>query len=401
MRKVLVISGIFFALFSYGLFLAHYDVTVVSEEFSSDRRSDYYDYRGYTNVHSSVNLGSGSYQEVIEAAQAKSADFLFFTDHNVFGERPSLEGYHGKLLVLQGSSYSYLDSRLITYEIQNSHQIETLGQAQILFADLLSREGMDAEDDLLVLAHPFKPGFEWSGNYPPGLDAIEVINLKSIWQTAWAKEKLSFIWSVLVYPFNSDLAWLRLYSEPRQEVGLWDQLSASKKTIGFAGSEATARTGGIANYHLRFPSYDVLFSLLSNHVLLKSELTGDTEGDRRKILDALNNGQFYMSIDLLGDPKGFSAYISESEKTYPMGSELKHREGLRLHLNLGKKPKVDFETVIYKDGERVASSNSVDTEYVIHEPGVYRATVRVIPLLPLPDGKRWITWLYTNPFYVR
>ncbi len=401
MRKVVIGSGIFFALFSYGLFLAHYDVRVVAEDFKSNNPSEFYDYRGFTNVHSSVNLGTGSYQDVIQAAQEKGADFLFFTDLNVFGEEPTIEGYHGKLLVLKGASYSYLDSRLITYDLLGSHRIETLGQAQILFADLLSRDGSDAADDLLVLAHPFKPGFEWNGPYPAGLDGIEVINLKSIWQMAWAKEKLSFFWSVLVYPFNADLAWLRLYQEPRREMGLWDQLNGKQKTIGFAGTDATARTGGIGNFHLRFPSYHVLFSLLSNHVLLKSELTGDPDGDRRKIMDAFNEGQFYMSIDLLGDPKGFAAYIVEGEKVYQMGSQLKFREGLQLRVRLGQKPKVDFETVIYKDGERVASSNSVETEYIIHEPGVYRATVRVIPLLPLPDGKRWITWLYTNSFYVQ
>ena len=399
MRKIVAISSVFFALFAYGLFLAHYDVRVVAD-FKTSNPPEFYDYRGITNVHTDQGIGSGSLQQVITAAQDVGADFLFLTDLNQFGELPSIDGYHRKLLVLRGASYSYLDSRILAYGIEDQSSLDTLGQAQILLADLLSRSGQDAEEDLLVLAHPFKPGYQWTGAYPSGLDGIEVVNLKSIWQNAWNESKLSSFWSVLVYPFNSDLAWLRLYSEPVDEVRLWDQLNTKQKTIGFAGSDATARTGGIGQFHLQFPSYHVLFSLLSNHVLLKSELTGEPSSDRKKIIDAFNSGQFYMSIDLLGDPKGFTAYLQEGERIYPMGSTLKHRNGLRFNIRLGQKPRVDFETVILKDGERVLASNSRDTEYVIHEPGVYRAIVRVIPSLPLPDGKRWITWIYTNPFYV-
>ncbi len=32
--------------------------------------------------------------------------------------------------------------------------------------------------------------------------------------------------------------------------------------------------------------------------------------------------------------------------------------------------------------------------------GVYRVIARVFPTLTLPDGQRWITWIYSNPFYV-
>jgi hypothetical protein len=46
------------------------------------------------------------------------------------------------------------------------------------------------------------------------------------------------------------------------------------------------------------------------------------------------------------------------------------------------------------------TSNSQVTQYYLNSPGVYRVLVRVIPTLPLPDGKKWIPWIYTNMFYV-
>jgi hypothetical protein len=43
----------------------------------------------------------------------------------------------------------------------------------------------------------------------------------------------------------------------------------------------------------------------------------------------------------------------------------------------------------------------MEIDYAITTPGVYRLEVRVIPLLPLPDAKKWIGWIYTNPFFVK
>jgi hypothetical protein len=399
-RKLLIGSGIFFALFAYGLFLANYDVRILQEDFKTTHSPEFYDYRGFTNVHTNLGLGSGTHQDVITAAEEAGADFVFFTDLNLFGEKPAVEGYHHKLLVLVGASYSYLDSRIMTYDLQDESQIETLGQAQILLADLLSRSGADAAENMLVLEHPFKPGFQWSGPYPPGLDGIEVINLKSIWQEAWQESKASFIWSMIVYPFNPHLALLRFYTEPKQEVELWDQLNLTQKTIGFAGTDATARTGGVGDFHLKFPSYQFLFELVSNHVLLKSELTGESEGDKQKVIDALNAGQFYMSVDLIGNPKGFVAFVQDGERMQPMGARFKNRPGQNLVIRLPQRPRVPFEIAVLRDGEHVQSWNTEEAQLPLDKPGVYRVVVRVIPSLPLPDGKRWLTWIYTNPFYV-
>jgi hypothetical protein len=191
-----------------------------------------------------------------------------------------------------------------------------------------------------------------------------------------------------------------MYVEPQDELNLWDQLSITRPTVGMAGAEATARTISLGSLHVRFPSYQRSFSLLSNHVVLRSELTGEAEGDRRKILKALSDGQFYFSIDVLGNPKGFAAFIQEGQKVIPMGGKLKYSPGMKIVVHLPQKPKVPFETKFIKDGQEQMASNSVDTEYELHGKGVYRVIVRVFPTLTLPDGQRWMTWIYSNPFYV-
>lgn len=400
MRKILVASFIFFLFFVYWLVLSQLQTIVVPDELEPANYPGFYDYRGVTNVHTNRGVGSGTPAEVIRAAQEVGLDFLTITDLNVFTGPDVPEGYHRQLLVVGGDEFSYLESRLIHYDLERRHSIESLGQAQVLLADLLSQSGNDSRSDLITLAHPMRPGFKWSGPYPTGLDSLEVINMKSVWQRAWNESKVSFFWSAIIYPFNPQFALLRLYEEPQEELALWDQLSLAQPTVGLAGAEATARTGPIDSFHVRFPSYHRSFSLLSNHVLLRSELTGEAESDRRKVLQALAAGQTYMCLDVLGNPKGFAAFIKDRDRVVPIGGHVKWSPGMKLVVHIPRKPKVPFETKFFKDGQELMASNSIDTEYELHGKGVYRIIVRVFPTLTLPDGQRWMTWIYTNPFYV-
>ncbi|MNT28708.1 hypothetical protein D3C72_1644140 [compost metagenome] len=141
--------------------------------------------------------------------------------------------------------------------------------------------------------------------------------------------------------------------------------------------------------------------MMSNHILLRSELTGNFANDRQKVFTALKNGNFYLALDILGDTKGFSAAMEDAAgKSYLIGSDVKHSKELRLTVKLPAKPKDFFEIVIYRNGERYSGSNDANFSMEIKEPGTYRVQVRVSPMLPLPDAKKWITWIYTNPFYV-
>jgi hypothetical protein len=83
-----------------------------------------------------------------------------------------------------------------------------------------------------------------------------------------------------------------------------------------------------------------------------------------------------------------------------MGSRVAFEDGLSLEINLPQRPAAPVDIIIYRNGEKMMTSNSQVTQYYLNSPGVYRVMVRVIPTLPLPDGKKWIPWIYTNSFYV-
>ncbi|WP_374076390.1 hypothetical protein [Bdellovibrio bacteriovorus] len=400
MKAIGAISFLLVTYFLYGFYINQYDVSVIPQQITREHSRLLNDYKGVMNVHTDLSSGSATASFVITSAKLANLDFLMFTDLNIFNMPTTFESYHGNLLVFSAGKYSYLDSRLIYYSMTQESIGNNLGDAQVKLSDLLSQKTGASKDTLTVLTHPYKAGYSWSGEIPSGLDGFELLNMKSLVNRAWEDSKISTIWSLAIYPFNPRLSFIRLFTEPTDEIALLDKLSQQRRVVVYAGTEASARVIPLANYFIRFPSYKRSFEFMSNHILLKSELTGSFNSDRTKVFNALKNGNFYMALDMLGDPKGFVATLEEENKSHLMGSAVKLSKNMSLKISLPSKPKDFFEIIIFRNGEVVARINDPETVYPISLPGTYRVQVRVSPMLPLPDAKKWITWIYTNPFFV-
>ncbi|MDC0980340.1 hypothetical protein OAQ84_01255 [Bdellovibrionales bacterium] len=395
------LTATLFIYFTYGLFLSQYRLNIIDDQLLADHPENFYDYSGVVNVHSSLSTGSETYSTILKSAEISGLDFVYFTDHNLFNPPKEFEGYHNSVLAFVGGEYSYLNSRLLNIGATTNRHLLGIGRSQFIFADLLSQENIDPDIGGFILAHPLKPGYEWHGQTPPGLMGVEVINLKEIWRTAFVTKPFSFLWTLLLYPFNPELAFIRLFDTPKKTMSYWDQINTEQPIFGFAGADAEAHIKTPMGNFVRFPSYQVLFNIMRNHVLLPSELTGNSKADQEKISRALLSGQFYWSLDIMANPKGFLTTVETPDgRSHLMGKSLKWQPKMKLKVHLPQLPKVPFETTVYKNGSPFVLSNSQDSEFNIHSPGSYRVVVRVIPTFPLPDGKKWIEWIYTNPFYI-
>lgn len=399
-RLLISLTVLLIFYFVYGFYLSQSNLNVIPSNLKTESPAGYYDYRGVTNVRTDLSNGSSSPLEVIAEARLAGLDYLFLTDVNQFEQSEPLNSYNGNLLVSVAGEYSFLDSRLLYYDFNSDKKPGDSAEASVYFTDLLSKKADENKDSLLVLAHPINNGPTWTGPYPPGLNGIEILNPKAISSNAWMRSKLNVIWSFIIYPFNPRYAFLRLFREPTEEIALWNELSKERPTLAFGGADASARAVPWANALLKFPSYQTSMEITQNHVLLNSELTGNYQKDRQKILTALRKGNFYVSLDLLGDPKGFLAVIEDKERTILMGEKIRFNRNLKLRATLPIEPTAFYEIVLFKDGEREFTSNEKELNYQLQSPGIYRVIVRVSPSLPLPEGKKWITWIYTNNFYV-
>lgn len=400
MKKLFQLAFLLLFIASYCVYLNRYSFTVANGDLMLGGSEKYYDYKGITNVHSDLSTGSGTQAEIIKYAQEQKMDFLFFTEVNNYNRTAAMEGYYNSMLVLQGAVYSYLDSRVIYYNAPANQPPEGKGQAQVYFTDLLTQYPRSSETGLVVIAHPLHSRYPWSGEYPIGVDGIEVINLKRVLEVAWKESKFNSVWSILTYPLNPYLSLLRVYRNPKSELELWDKLNQKRKVIGLMGTDATAKTIISPNVYFHFPSYSTAFSVASNHVLLRSELTGESASDKQKLLTAIQSGQFYFSLDILGNPKGFWTEVSSGSKSYPIGSEIKLANNTEIKVHLPSQPQVPFEVQIFKDGELFATSTATETTLRLFSAGIYRIVVRIFVTMPFPEGKKWIPWIYANPFYL-
>lgn len=402
MKKVIALIAVALLLLTYAIALSLRTTSAVPDSLHAKNHPGFYDYRGAINVQTSLSHGFLTPSETIRAGQETKLDFLVFSELNKFIQGGSNEGWQRQLLVINGGKFSYLESRILSLDPERLKAVEGLGQAQTVIADLLSRGAGDRQTsststkDTLILGQISRDGTEWTGNYPSGLSGLEVLNIRQEIARMWRDSRLSTAWSVLIYPFNPDLALVRLFADLDTSFENWDRLSRDRRVFGILGTDA-GLPSSILGITVRSPSYETLFGLATNHVLLRTELTGDYESDRGKILSALVAGQTYFAFDVLGQTKGFATWYEDSNGIRSLGSRVRLEDGSRLMVRLPKKPNVPFETVILRDGLSIMTSNSTETEFRILQPGVYRVVVRLFVSPSLFDGGRWIPWIITNP----
>lgn len=400
-RLFLFLSFIVLIYFTYGFYYATYSIEIYKNESAPRSHPFYHDYNGVSHVVTSFSKGSLTPPKILLEAARADINFLFFTDLNLTDRPYNIQGYHGNVFTFSTQKLSYLDSHILIYTSNSDFYFDSMSAANAQLHQHFSEPPGEEKKFLAVLAHPLKKNHGWTGEYPPGIDGIEVINMRHLWQETWFHNRERFVWSIFTYPFNPQISLLRLISVPHRELELWDFLNKDHRVLGFLGNETTAKIFNVLGLNFTFPSYEKSFKFGSNHILLESELTGYVESDRKKIFTGLKKGHFYFSFDSLGSPIGFAAYIVSEGQRYLMGSEIALKPGMDLVIDLPKGINVPSIVEVIKDGSLFFKSNQSQITLPIKESGNYRIIVKLKPLLPLPDREVWFGWIYTNPFFIK
>jgi hypothetical protein len=140
-----------------------------------------------------------------------------------------------------------------------------------------------------------------------------------------------------------------------------------------------------------FP-FEFAFRTIRTHVLLEKPLARDGPADQRAILDALRQGQSYISCDYWNDPKGFSFRVYDEKSHALPGGEFTRQGEAILEAKLpgpGKIHLIRDGRIVKEEARRTALLWDVDL------PGVYR-----IEALQQAAGQ-WRPWIYSNPIWVR
>jgi hypothetical protein len=335
---------------------------------------------GVVHVHTTLSDGGGTPEQVAAAAKRAGLRFVFITDHNNLDAKP-FEGEHDGVLVLVGTEISTTAGHVVG-----------LGIPDPVFR--FSGDALDALDDVRSLggvafaAHPLSPraDFRWTGWDLPGPWGIELMNGDSQWRSAgW----LRLLRTAALYHLNGRYALLGSLTPPDETLARWDTLLARRAVPGIAGTDAHARLVVRKDRAVSFPSYESLFALVQDHVVLDRPLSGQPGPDGEAILAALAKGRAYVGLDALAPADGFSFTAEGGGRRFTMGDTVPPDAGLKLRAR-GRMPS-GSRVSIRRDGAVVAEAER-QVELVVPGPGVYRAEVHV---------PGWATpWIVSNPIYV-
>jgi hypothetical protein len=192
-----------------------------------------------------------------------------------------------------------------------------------------------------------------------------------------------------LYCINQRYALLGSLNLPEETLARWDRLLAQRDVAGIVGTDAHSRLPLTKTWSLRFPSYESLFSLLQNHVLLDGPLTGEVAPDTAAIVNALRRGRSYVGLDGLAPAGGFFFTVEGGGRRWTMGDVVPAGPGLTLRAG-GRLPR-GAHVVVLRDGRSLAEAVG-GAEVAAPGPGVYRVEVKV---------PRWkVPWILSNPIYI-
>ena len=324
---------------------------------------------GAVHVHTTHSDGALDVAGIVEEGRAAGLDFLLITDHNTLAAKPQ-EGYAGDLLLIVGTEISTDSGHILGFGFDSPEHPFPHGAKDVL-RDIENLGGT------AIVAHPTSPneGLAWTDPALPGTWGIEVVNGDTQWRSASGPR---ILFSGLVYPFNPQYALTRLLTRPAA-AALWDELLARRRTTGIVGVDA----------HTRLPSYEAVFRVARNHVLLDTPLAGDGTRDVAAVTDALSRGRAFIGIDGIAPTDGFFFGAERDGQSWAMGDTVAPHPALTLRAGGVANPEARFH--LLKDGE-VMEGETSGFAIPADEAGVYRVEV-TLPGWPIP-------WIMSNPIYV-
>ena len=321
--------------------------------------------RGAVHVHSDRSDGAGSVSEIAAAAHDAGLDFVVMTDHRDL-DSIGTDEYRNGVLLIKGAEISTRAGHLLTLGIDAPEFRFDSDPAKVL-SDVLDLGGF------AVVAHPLSQDAEqaWTYDGPLSAGGIEVLNAAM----GLPGDHWRAITGAAATLINRRYGLLRALSHVRPALELWDRIPEA--VVPIAGADAHGGIGAGRGRFLRFPSYQDVFALFSNHVELEQPLTGEARMDAALVLDGLRSGRGFVALDGLAEASGFSMRLHGSQLVVSSSIDA-------------------CRFVLLRDGIEVARAKGPRWSAGLHQPGIYRVEVFLERANPIRAS---IPWIVSNRIY--
>lgn len=347
-----------------------------------------YNYPGNIHIHSNYSDGSGSIEDIVEAASDASLKYIIIADHETLAGLPE-ESVRRGVVILVGMEINRHHSHYLALGLKKPVASDEDNPQSII--DQVNDEG-----GFGFIAHPFERGsryiekgkaYPWKTWPVFRFSGFELWNYTSHWRGRHPSALITLYW----FFFNRKAA---MDSPSRDLLRLWDCYTYAGHRVSVIGSsDAHATLYKLGFIRLPVFTYRYIFSTINTYVTLPEKMGADFATAKKQITGALRKGQCYLSFDSLAPGHEFYFYAENNGVVNLAGSELALQQGVTLHI---KPPRKKSLLRLIKNGrlEKVIAGDELI--YIPTSPGVYRAEVYFKPRLG-----RSRPWIYSNPIYIK
>lgn len=353
--------------------------------------------RGAFHIHSIRSDGSGTVDDIAEAAARAGLQFIIVTDHGDGTRPPDPPHYRHGVLVIDAVELNTASGHLVALGLPAT-PYPFAGEAADVLEDVRRLGGIG------LAAHPDspRPALRWTAWDVP-LDGLEWINADSVWRD---ESSAALARAILGFGLRAPGALALLLDRPDNLMARWDALGVTRSVPALAAADAHARLGlrrsadpdpdtDVSTLHVALPGYEVAFRTFSNHVVLEQPLTGDAENDAAAVLAAITRGHVFTVIDALATPGGLMFTAKDGERTIAMGEAA--AVGTEVTLQVRINGPAGTRLVLLRNGATLRDTTESElTVPAVRDAGVYR----VEAYTPGAPGTPPVPWIVSNPIYL-
>ncbi len=348
-----------------------------------------FDYAGAIHFHSAYSYDARiPLPKILEDANRAGLHFAVLADHfRLDAQQEGFNRYHGQTLLIVGQEISPRYNHYLAFDVPKPLVAwKTEANAQRVIDEVSQLGGFG------FIAHPDHPGAPLIGSraYPwimwdvHGFSGMGIWDLMSDWSSALGSY------------FSALKAWIspaRALRGPfSKTLSRWDALTQRMHCVAIGEIDNHGNRRTFLGFKRRIFPFLFAFQTIRTHVLLEAPLTQDAPGDSRRILQALRQGQSYVSLDYWADATGFSFSIyDENKRAWPGGEFIRNGPAL-----LEAKLTSPGRLRIIRDGRPIKEERKRSAmQWDMDMPGVYRIEA------DLHAAGQWRPWIFSNPIWVK
>ena len=343
---------------------------------------------GAYHIHTARSDGSGTVDEVAEAARRAALAFVILTDHGDAMRPPVPPSYRHGVLVIDAVEINTASGHAVALGLNASAPYPFAGEARDVIEDVRRLGGK------IVLAHPDspRPDFGWRDS-PAAADGIEWLNIDSEWRDEAPTRLLGTAARAMVRPAA---ALATLIARPERSLRRLDRDARLRPTFALAAVDAHARGLGQSEEPgrtswLALPSYETMFRTVVQAVPLDAPLSGDAAVDATRVLDAITRGRSFSVISAYAAPATLSFFLTTAGGPVHAGDRLPASVE-RADWNAMVPEFPTARVTLLRDGKTIATGQGSVHHRGPLDAGVYRVEA-FHPSGPAP-------WLASNPIVI-